>query len=913
LVLILLTSPGINLLPGMSQHALAAVKPTIDSINIYRLADPQSVIHVPSDTADLQAAINLVSDGGVIELANGTYPAPAGGFSILNIGKSFTIRAASGANVVLDGGGTHNILRFMNSNPSPGTSVVFENITFTNGYSALNGDSAGVTMQYAQATFINCVFSNGRGVASENSAGGIAVAFYSTALFINCQWIGNTTTSYGAGLAVGAHSKVYIHQSRFINNRANPPGHSSMAAGGAIHVGNSILRVSNSYFEGNQAGYVGGGIYAIGTWNDATTDPQTDVLVVNSTFVNNRAVRDPSVIRSDPTEGGAFHLEDQSLARIYNSRFIENSADTGGGVNLYRSRVEIADSVFLGNSATGTGSANGFGGAISAMSNDGNDATTNYGAINRPPAHLTLRNTLIQGRYDSVTTVGQAAGGIYAAGDIYHMYGLGGVLQMGTPAENRAVVNVDHVVFNDLDVAEVTGAPGTGVGGAIVTDVADLTLNDSLLINSDAIGTGNSSGGAVAILDQSVAHITNSTFARNSSQKFGGAIFVQGSEIHLEDSRLMNNDLGGAVYGAAIFTAPMNERNLPVTGAIENNLISNNNGQPFFDDDHTDGPINDVRYNNNQVYDARGVNAQIYTNSISGYCCSTLSQLNTLVIQRAHTTTPKSQVPNTSLSTLPSVGVLLADPPQILSGNANGDPPPPTTAYLGYAWSGGSATLDGQAVTGNAGVSPAGTGPHTLSVGGTNFTASISQAPTPAATFTTSGVSPVTLNWSVTSGSFLDAAIDHGVAITSSPSGSVQVSPPVDTDYWLFVIIEEGGIVKSTGAPILNVPATINPLAGLNYSVNKGAFTIENDGGGTLQWTATSQTPDLITINTPNGQIIVQGTFSIAFTLNVGSLPPGNYVGTIDVDAGTAGTVQVTVNVKLVSILYKVHLPLVVR
>ncbi|MFH1907556.1 MAG: hypothetical protein ABIL11_09290 [Chloroflexota bacterium] len=107
------------------------------------------------------------------------------------------------------------------------------------------------------------------------------------------------------------------------------------------------------------------------------------------------------------------------------------------------------------------------------------------------------------------------------------------------------------------------------------------------------------------------------------------------------------------------------------------------------------------------------------------------------------------------------------------------------------------------------------------------------------------------------------------------------------------------------------MPATINILAGLNYSVNKGAFTIQNDGGGTLQWTATSQTPSLITMDTPNGQTTAQGT--IAFTLNVGSLSPGDYVGYIYVDAGTAGTAQVTVNVKLVSILYKVHLPLVVH
>ncbi len=88
-------------------------------------------------------------------------------------------------------------------------------------------------------------------------------------------------------------------------------------------------------------------------------------------------------------------------------------------------------------------------------------------------------------------------------------------------------------------------------------------------------------------------------------------------------------------------------------------------------------------------------------------------------------------------------------------------------------------------MSGKAGISSAGTGTYTLSVGGMNFTASISQASTPVAVFTASGSSPVTLDWSVTAGTFLDVAIDHDVTIPSSPSGSVQVSLPVETDYWL--------------------------------------------------------------------------------------------------------------------------------
>jgi hypothetical protein len=61
------------------------------------------VIRVPKDVKDLQTAIRSVKDGDVIALAKGTYAVPANGFSITNLGKAFTVRAAAGAGVVLDG------------------------------------------------------------------------------------------------------------------------------------------------------------------------------------------------------------------------------------------------------------------------------------------------------------------------------------------------------------------------------------------------------------------------------------------------------------------------------------------------------------------------------------------------------------------------------------------------------------------------------------------------------------------------------------------------------------------------------------------------------------------------------------------------------------------------------------------
>jgi predicted outer membrane repeat protein len=870
-----------------------------------------TIIYVPGEVSTLQQAIDQISNGGIIELAAGTYISPSGGFGIHDTHKGFTIRAASGAQVTISGSGTHELVRLINSNLSQGGPVIFQGLKFSNGYSNTPGLAGGVTVMQAQATFVDCSFESN--MSTQNgSGGGTLVTINSEAFFINSVWQNNSAVVNGGGLVVAEQSKVYIHNAKFLNNRVNLPGHSPVSAGGAIHLGNSTLRISNTRFENNQAGYAGGAIFVIGDWANPVTQPSADLLVVNSTFINNQAERDPGVSFGAPTEGGALHAEAQSRVRIYNSRFITNHAMAGGAIGIYEAELWVEGGSFLGNKATGQSGMGGFGGAITASSND----TTSDGSTNRRVAYINIQDTLIQGRYGSVTTVGLGGGGIYAAGDQNRTYGANGVSQQGTAADNRAQVEINRVVFNDLDVYNFLDG---GVGGGMLGDMVALNLQNSLIINSDATGSSKSSGGGLAILNQSLANISGLTFSRNSTDKYGGAIFAQGSELNLSNCNLIENS-NPTQYGSAIFAAQDDGRSRPATGTVQTCMFSSNTGLPMiFDDDRTNGPINDMRYNNNQFYSSGGADAKVYKDPIYYvYPIGTensASQLNDRVVSRNNGTSTDKGSGNTALSIVPTVGKILGAPPQILTTNANGDAAPPTLAYLGYTWSGGSATLDGQAVTGNAGVSSAGTGTHTLSVGGTNFTASISQAPTLAATFTASGASPVTLNWSVTTGTFLDVAIDHGVTITSSSSGSVQVSPPVDMDYWLYIITEEGGIVKSvnTGVPILEVPSTINILAVQNYSVNKGYFTIENDGSGTLQWTATSQTPDLITMDTPNGQTTTLGTITIAFTLNVGSLSPGDYVGTIYVDAGTAGTVQVTVNVKLVSILYKVHLPLVVH
>src|SRR5438045_5773556 len=110
-----------------------------------------------ADAAALQNALNTVPDGGIIGIAAGTYSAPSGGFTIypdLSGGtRGFTVRAASGASVVLSGGGGSEILNF--TTPKL---VAFQGLTFANGASSAQYHGGAVSLSASQPIFVPSTF-----------------------------------------------------------------------------------------------------------------------------------------------------------------------------------------------------------------------------------------------------------------------------------------------------------------------------------------------------------------------------------------------------------------------------------------------------------------------------------------------------------------------------------------------------------------------------------------------------------------------------------------------------------------------------------------------------------------------------------------------------------------------------------
>ena len=421
----------------------------------------QQLVHVPGDQPNLSSAISAVSDGGVIEFAGGTYQSPAGGYTIFDLPspKGFTVRAAAGAAVVFTGGGSTDILRIAPSNLAKLNPITFEFITFANGVTRESFIGGGLTLVNCKVVFKSCTFQNNS--AAGSTGGGAQWIAGSLASFNNCIWSGNTSPNFGGGMSITG-STVYIRNSRFTSNLVDIPNHAKNAAGGAIHVGDASLRISNCAFDNNRAGYVGGAIHTDGSWKDPLSTPSVDVVIRDSSFTGNRAQFDPSVPFNAPALGGAAHFEGQTTAKLYNCRFTSNTARQGGAISNYLADTEFTGCVFKGNQATGTGDEGGQGGAILALSSEG--PGTNHRSI-----QLTMTDCLIQGSGTGVKSARQG-GCIYAGGDPNFAYGIGGNAQNGTPESNRAVVTLNRVVMADAAALGDPSAPGglPGTGGAIL-------------------------------------------------------------------------------------------------------------------------------------------------------------------------------------------------------------------------------------------------------------------------------------------------------------------------------------------------------------------------------------------------------------------------------------------------------------
>ena len=309
-------------------------------------ASAKPVERVPED-GSLAQAIQRVSDRGVIDIAEGTYVAPANGFRVRN--KSMTLSARGGATVVLDGQGVSPIFRVEDQGAGNGRTVAFEGMPFRNGFSADVTRAGGVTVDAASAVFVSCSFEANAAVGPQAHGGAVQVVDGSSARFVNSRFFDNTSELFGGAVYAIQGSAVHVVWSEFVGNSTRLPTQGPNPAGGAIYVFDAEAHVSSSYFEANASGWTGGALYALGTFRNPRSVPSALLVVENSTFVGNQALPDPCCSVPGPATGGAIHVEDQATVEVRSSRFRENFSAWGGAISSFRSLVDVSDSVFQGN------------------------------------------------------------------------------------------------------------------------------------------------------------------------------------------------------------------------------------------------------------------------------------------------------------------------------------------------------------------------------------------------------------------------------------------------------------------------------------------------------------------------------------------------------------------------------------
>ena len=106
---------------------VAAISPDVIALaNMSRVVARRLSTPVSAGSG-LQAAINAVAAGGVLELGDGTFTGSYSSFSSFYINKTITIRAQIAGQAVLDGGGSRRVFEIQAGR------VVLEGLNITKG------------------------------------------------------------------------------------------------------------------------------------------------------------------------------------------------------------------------------------------------------------------------------------------------------------------------------------------------------------------------------------------------------------------------------------------------------------------------------------------------------------------------------------------------------------------------------------------------------------------------------------------------------------------------------------------------------------------------------------------------------------------------------------------------------------
>jgi len=513
------------------------------------------VIFVPaSPTQAATLIVTNTNDNGVGSLRQAV--ADANGSETISFHNSLagktitlTIRILIDESITIDGSDLSSHIRV-----SGGSSVrVFEvdsSVTVAiNHLDIINGVSifGGGISNDGELTVLNSTLSGNH----VTNIGG-AIANQGTLTITNSTLSGNIAGLDGGGI---------YNQDTLIVNSSTFDGNHADSGAGIYNTGSGTIMVSNSTFAHNDADSSGSGIL-----NNGGT-----LTVSNATFSDNSAVSSGGGIYNSI---GTLHLKNSILANTSggaNDCFSTNTLATNTN-NLIENGIcggiALSDDPLLGSLADNGGSTEtmvlGVGSPAIDTGDDPTCEPTDQREINRPQGDhcdigaLELFQPIVNSSEDpgdgacntSQCTLREAVASVESGGAIKFDLSLAGeMITVTTPISVEKYMTIDGTGLNPH--IQVSGGDGVRVFAVIGGVTASF-------VHLDIIDGSSVSGGAIDI-DDSIVHVSNTTFVGNVATQDGGAIHGTGV-LSITNSSFMSNttgDDGGGIY----FNGPMTVTN----------------------------------------------------------------------------------------------------------------------------------------------------------------------------------------------------------------------------------------------------------------------------------------------------------------------------------------------------------------
>ena len=391
--------------------------------------------------------------------------------------------------------------------------------------------------------------------------------------FINCQFYNNTAAKHGGAIA-NQMGKSYIYNITFDGNKAGYSGGSILMkegpardtiidhcyiynsyctqkndeyghGGGAIHIGDDNITISNSAIINSTSDLTFGGAISfeafkdkMGKWHYARYASLINVTIQN--------------VATNNANGGAIYWSGD-YGYMYNVTIFNASSNSKYGSEANGGAIYISGSNGnFNNIAIASSSSN--------NNNPANSNTANGGAIYVSGKTNAFTNVTIDDSQASSVRMDANGGAIYWSGSSGSLInasisntlanGKGGAIYWSGSAKTFENVSIE---YSQTNVTSSTTIENNGCGGAIYTTTIDELKNVYIVDALASTESGDIKGGAIYFAGSKLNNVTviGSRAVTGDGASYGGAVYLQaGSTTDIRDSmfRVNSADFGGAVF-----------------------------------------------------------------------------------------------------------------------------------------------------------------------------------------------------------------------------------------------------------------------------------------------------------------------------------------------------------------------------